>query len=328
MADFDFTRFALCTCIAWMNLFVCVSLHRSRVFKTALGTLFKSLTCADVIFGQACLIDTFRSVLGSGPDNTTCSAVSFAINVSFCVTVTTYGYISFDRYYAILRPKTYLSVLTNRKACWFVWGSYIGSSVAFLPTLLGWEVDNNPPTSCLIFWQKYSSSDYFAVLVLAVISLLSTFLCYFYIMKYSLDQPPHSYKTGTEFFAEFERNRKIAKTFLAAMIVFYFMWFPFAVMTFMRLFTHIHMWTSVKLNNYLLNIGIGSIVIKFIIFLVWMPSFYDGFSDTLCQFMGKCLDYCIEVFKSESYIESTIPKVWNEMENSLEQHFHSIEREF
>ena len=327
MSDIDLMRASLCVCSTWIAILQCSTLQHAKEFQTSIGIMMKSLACADVLFLLVCNLEMFRALLDLTLDAQTYNILSFIVNLSHCVTVVTFGYISVDRFFAVLYPKEYLTVMTNYKANCCVWISYIGSGLALIPSIRDWDPNWAPPRNCLLQWQNYSSSGFMVLLVLSVTSLFVTVVCMFCILQ-AIEQgelgDKHLKKVRDDVKVRIRQDKRITKVLLAACILFYMMWLPFFLLTFVRTFTE--MSTSSDRNNTLLNLGIAYPLIKFTLCLCFLPAFREGILESFLRVVHKCCD-CL--CNSESpYVESTVPQVWNEIECSLEEHFLNMDRSF
>ena len=292
MTEVSAARLVLSTLIIYINFLAYIALNHAQDLPPIILTLMKSLTLADLIFGLACQLDTWRLMLNLGPTIKTCCVLSYAINISLSVVIVILGYISYERFYAILCSKSYTNVITERKVRLFIWFSYVGSGILFIPSLLGWEVYGDSPHSCLKHWELYSSSSFLFILVLMVGSVFVSAVSYFCIAQASMSESETNKPTLSSLI-DFDLEKKRAKLFLGIELLFYIMWLPFMTMTFVRLFTNVR--SSDQTYSAWFNVGLGTALIKFFIYIVWLPSFRKTFSDT-CYMVGlKCLDCLVSV---------------------------------
>lgn len=292
MTEVSAARLVLSTLIIYINFLAYIALNHAQDLPPIILTLMKSLTLADLIFGLACQLDTWRLMLNLGPTIKTCCVLSYAINISLSVVIVILGYISYERFYAILCSKSYTNVITERKVRLFIWFSYVGSGILFIPSLFGWEVYGDSPHSCLKHWELYSSSSFLFILVLMVGSVFVSAVSYFCIAQASMSESETNKPTLSSLI-DFDLEKKRAKLFLGIELLFYIMWLPFMTMTFVRLFTNVR--SSDQTYSAWFNVGLGTALIKFFIYIVWLPSFRKTFSDT-CYMVGlKCLDCLVSV---------------------------------
>ena len=281
--DPNTVRLNLCIFIVWVNCLVYMTIYRLSDFHNALGTLIKTLTVADIIFGLCCLTDSSRVLLHQPSNIRTCSLISYGLNMSLAITIVMMTCISWDRFYARTYTTYYQKVMTSCKARLVVWISLLCCAICFAPSLLGVKVDSNPPQSCISYWHDYSVISFFFILLLMMSNLLITTICCFFTLK-SVKQglPNRRHTTYGKF------DKRTGKVFLGVTVVFYLMWLPFMVITFILVFTEA--WVSLTLINFCFNLGLCTSIVKLGIYLRWLPPFRNGFVDSCSVVACKCYD--------------------------------------
>ena len=129
--DSNTVRLNLSVIIVWVNCLVYMTIRRLSDFHNALGTLIKTLTVADIIFGVCCLVDSSRVLLHQSSNIRTCNLISYGLNMSLAITIVMMTCISWDRFYARRYNTNYQQVMTLYKARLCVWISLLCCAIFF-----------------------------------------------------------------------------------------------------------------------------------------------------------------------------------------------------
>ena len=285
--EFDASRMMFSLFVVCSNLLAYATIYRLSHFQNTFGTLLKSHIMADFMFGLCCLVDSFR-LIGKEHHNDLkmCTVLSYGLNIFMAMGIITFTFISWDRFYARTFPNSYNSVMSQQKLFALIWISYVLCAMFFLPSLRILKIDN-PPKSCVTYWQDYSTISFLIIFLLMVGNLTITAVCCLLTLKKSVcvstaKQSPHCSTCDCDF------DKISGKVFLGITIMFYIMWFPFITVTFILIFTDALV--SIRLINIFFNLGLATSILKLVIYVGWLPVFGDAFVESCSNFCNKCYD--------------------------------------
>ena len=286
--------------IILLNVFTYATISLVRDFRNALSTLMKCLALVDIVIGAVFFADGIMVALHASPDPGLCNALSYVLNVSFGITTTLFGCISYDRYSAISHPDKY--PVTKRNTYTSAWIVCLVNTALFLPSLLGWSVNNPTPSrSCIAHWQEHSSASFALLSTIMVVNMFVSAICYFQILDACMRQyhdylksAPCYYGLSTTYpILVNDHEKLIAKTFLGVITLFYVLWMPFMIVTYINLATDLKIPPS--LDSAFIRIGLFTGIVKFVIYVVFLPLFRRGFLGVCCLLGSNCLDYIFDV---------------------------------
>ena len=344
----EYIIYGLLIVVLNISLYTNVSLLQD--FRNALGTLTKFLAFVDILIGAVFLTDGIMMKVHFSPDVGICLILSYVLNLSFGITTTLFGCISYDRYSAIMHPDRYAT--TQPRAYASAWFVCILNGALFLPSLLGWGVDMDmdkskaaspqPPCSCITHWAEYSAMSFFFLSTLMVANMFISAVCYFHILDTcirlyheSLDKHTATYysNNSTELarrssmkndderpsldkhrstyynsnnstepawawrpIMKNDKERLTAKVFLGIITLSYTMWMPFMLLTYINL--TMDLWIPPSIYSLFLRFGLATSIMKFAIYLIFLPSFRHGLIGLCCLLGGKCVDFIVDALES------------------------------
>ncbi|XP_072037492.1 histamine H2 receptor-like [Amphiura filiformis] len=168
------------------NVAVCYVVHRTRSITTVTGMCITSLAIADMLRGGLILPFVIISSAAVGSwqlSDVACSLLGMGYTLFGSASVMTLAAVSIDRYYAILKPLQYTTIVTTSRAAVFLCLIWILSLLMALLPIIGWSEYIFLPwnTVCISNWLTYKSYGYFYLTVSFFIPFSILVFCYYKI---------------------------------------------------------------------------------------------------------------------------------------------------
>ena len=283
--------------IVILNLYTYVTVSLVPNFQSTLGTLVKVLTITDVLIGLVVLMDGIGMYAEWNPGLHTCNVMSFILSVSLGTAIILFGCISYDRFHAVVYPNTYATLVTN--GCMLAGKCSLSCCVLFLPSLLGLGVsDSGSPQSCIQHWESTSTTSFVFLSMLVVASMLISAICYFHMLDICIKRVNTPKRHQKDIFSVEPSHWDIqtAKVFLGIISLFYMMWLPFMILSYIKLTSDI--WRPTVLYSLFLKQGLFTCLLKFVIYVVWIPSFRKALLEPFWLITDNCDHLCTELTAS------------------------------
>ena len=282
-----------------LNLYTYVTISLVRDFQGTLGTLVKTLSITDAIIGLVVLMDGIGMYAEWNPGLHTCNVMSFILNVALGTTITLFGCISYDRFYAVVYPDIYLISVTDNRGRKLAGSCFASCCVLFLPSLLGLGIgDFESPQSCIQHWENTSAISFVFLSLLIVASMLTSAICYFHMLDICIQRmsTPARYRKNTYPVEPSHWDMLTAKVFLGIISLFYLMWLPFMILSYINLTSDI--WTPDVLQSLFLKQGLFMCFLKCFIYIIGIPHFRKGAIGTFWLIVNNCVYIFAEAFES------------------------------
>ncbi|XP_015780826.1 PREDICTED: 5-hydroxytryptamine receptor-like [Acropora digitifera] len=222
---------------------------RKRVLRTVANGFLLNLAFADLLVSVLNMPVTVVTIIERRWifGETACNFLGFTTMLSFVSSVMSLAMIAVNRYYFVVKWKTYRSVFTPRNSVIFgaiVW--LISSSIS-IPPLFGWADYRYIPgkSYCFVLWPCSASYMYFMLAICFFGPLIVMSLSYYHILKFTREAKRRIFEHGNTTQPQEQgqrRNRvrflltpeevKLTNTLLIVVGCFMICWTPFAITMF------------------------------------------------------------------------------------------------
>ncbi|KAM4634564.1 putative G-protein coupled receptor 21 isoform 2-T2 [Polymixia lowei] len=171
------------------NLVVIIVFHCAPLLSQHTTSAFiQTMAYADLLVGVSCLIPSLsllHHLQGLDP-KLTCQVFGYMVSVLKSVSMASLACVSVDRYFAIMRPLTYVSLVTPCRVRCCITLIWLYSALIFLPSFLGWGkpgYHGDVVEWCAVEWRTQPAFTSFIVAFLYAPAALTVCFTYANIFK-------------------------------------------------------------------------------------------------------------------------------------------------
>ena len=250
---------AICALSVVGNTLLFIAFLRRKKLRTISNGYLLNLAFADLLVSVLNMPVTVVSIIEQKWifGQTACNFLGFTTMLSFVSSVMSLAMIAINRYYYVVRWKSYRSIFTPRNSVLFGATVWFISSAISMPPLFGWADYRYIPgkSYCFVFWPSDVYYMYFMLTICFFGPLTVMSVSYFHILKFTrrarqrVEQhkeerlhPSANLETGQESgrkrkrFAMSPEEVKITNTLLIVDICFMICWAPFAITMFIDVY--------------------------------------------------------------------------------------------
>ena len=251
-----FILVAICTASILGNTTLFFIFLRRKNLRTISNGFLLNLAFADLLVSVLNMPITVVTIIEQEWTfgETACVFLGFTTMLSFVSSVMSLAMIAINRYYYVVRWRTYPAIFTRRKSVIFGATVWLISSLISLPPLFGWAEYRYIPgkSYCFVFWPSDVYYMYFMLTICFFGPLIVMSFSYFYILKFTreakrrVNEQRNNIKPPTETEQENDRNKKrfrmspeeikITNTLLIVVVCFMVCWAPFAITMFIDVY--------------------------------------------------------------------------------------------
>ena len=247
---------AICTASILGNTTLFFIFLRRKNLRTISNGFLLNLAFADLLVSVLNMPITVITIIKQQWifGETACVFLGFTTMLSFVSSVMSLAMIAINRYYYVVRWRTYPAIFTRRKSAMFGATVWLISSSISLPPLFGWAEYRYIPgkSYCFVFWPSDVYYMYFMLTICFFGPLTAMSLSYYHILQFTretkrrVNEHRDNLKpsTGTE--QENDRHKKrfrmtpeeikITNTLLIVDACFMICWAPFAITMFIDVY--------------------------------------------------------------------------------------------
>ena len=246
----------ICTVSVIGNITLFVIFTRKSTLRTISNGFLLNLAFADLLVSVLNMPITVVTIIEQEWifGETACVFLGFTTMLSFVSSVMSLAMIAINRYYYVVRWRTYPAIFTRIKSVMFGAAVWLISSLISLPPLFGWAEYRFIPgkSYCFVFWPSDVYYMYFMLTICFFGPLIAVSLSYFYIFKFTREakRRVHQHRNTTKPHEEADpandRNKKrfrmsreeikITNTLLIVVACFVICWAPFAITMFIDVY--------------------------------------------------------------------------------------------
>ncbi|XP_068744580.1 melatonin receptor type 1B-like [Montipora capricornis] len=249
---------AICMASVLGNALMFVVFLRRKQLRTISNGYLLNLAFADLLVSVLNMPVTVVTIMEQRWifGETACDLLGFTTMLSFVSSVMSLAMIAINRYYYVVRWKTYHTIFTQRKSVLFGSTVWLLSSLISLPPLFGWADYRYIPgkSYCFVFWPSDVYYMYFMLTICFFGPLTVMSVSYFHILKFTrqsrqrVEQHREDNLKPYNWSREQENGRKIKRftmspeevqitnTLLIVDVCFMVCWAPFAITMFIDVY--------------------------------------------------------------------------------------------
>ena len=254
----------ICTTSILGNISLFFVFTRRKILRTISNGFLLNLAFADLLVSMLNMPITVVTIIKERWifGDTACVFFGFITMLSFVSSVMSLAMIAINRYYYVVKWKTYSITFTSKKSALFAAVVWLISVLLSVPPLFGWAEYRYIPgkSYCFVFWPSDVYYMYFMLTICFFGPLIAMCVSYFKILKFTREakrrvnhwqlnsiQPPHEIQTCREngiaphekrrnFFKMTQEEVKITNTLLIVVACFMACWAPFAITMFIDVY--------------------------------------------------------------------------------------------
>ena len=254
-----FLLVAICASSVVGNTLLFIVFLRRKKLRTISNGYLLNLAFADLLVSVLNMPVTVVTIIEQEWifGKTACNFLGFTTMLSFVSSVMSLAMIAINRYYYVVRWKTYRSIFTPRNSVLFGATVWFISSAISMPPLFGWADYRYIPgkSYCFVFWPSDVYYMYFMLIICFFGPLTVMSVSYFHILKFTRRarqrverhkeerlQPSANLETVQENgrkrkrFTMSPEEVKITNTLFIVAICFMICWAPFAITMFIDVY--------------------------------------------------------------------------------------------